>query len=118
MDRLNHMFKLQEQLNQMIREKWGLDFPKDVWVEKNALALMHEVMELLDETGYKWWKRKTEVSKERVLDELADVLHFFLSLCLALGVEPDEIYQAYVEKNAENFRRQLGLSQKQGYVGE
>lgn len=116
MDKLEHVFRLQAELNEMIRERWQLNFEANVWVEKNALALIHEVMELLDEVGYKWWKRKDKIDRERVTDELADVMHFFVSLCLALGVGPEELYRAYTEKNAENIKRQLGLSQKQGYV--
>ena len=28
---------------------------------------------------------------------------------------PQEMYDIYMEKNRENFNRQLGLSQKEGY---
>ena len=31
------------------------------------------------------------------------------------GTTPQEMYDIYMEKNRENFNRQLGLSQKEGY---
>lgn len=43
------------------------------------------------------------------------MLHFFVSICLYAGVSAKDLYDAYIEKNKENFDRQNGLSKKKGY---
>jgi len=44
-----------------------------------------------------------------------DILHFFVSMCLKTGMDADELYRRYLEKNKENFARQHGTSEKKGY---
>ncbi|MGI6558582.1 MAG: hypothetical protein ACOX20_06415 [Limnochordia bacterium] len=45
---------------------------------------------------------------EAIKEELVDLLHFFLSTCLKCGIGPEELYQAYLDKNQENHARQDG----------
>ena len=40
------------------------------------------------------------------LDEMADILHFFVQLALDQGFDADELYAAYLRKNAVNRERQ------------
>ena len=47
-----------------------------------------------------------------------DVLHFFVSLCLRSGMDAEELFERYCEKNKENFDRQYGRSAKKGYEVE
>jgi len=46
------------------------------------IAVVAEVGELLNELGteWKWWAKKKEIDKEKVLEELVDVLHFYMSM--------------------------------------
>ena len=50
-----------------------------------------------------------------VKEELVDILHFFISMCHKTGMDADELYARYMEKNKENFARQHGESAKPGY---
>ena len=44
-----------------------------------------------------------------------DVLHFFVGMCIRSGMDGAALYEGYIAKNRENFDRQYGRSQKQGY---
>lgn len=55
---------------------------------ERVLALLVELGEFANETRcFKYWSEKPPSPKERILDEYADALHFFLSLGVMLGVE-------------------------------
>jgi|GEM_PF-1026289 dimeric dUTPase (all-alpha-NTP-PPase superfamily) len=71
-------------------------------------ALIHECCELDDELNWKPWKnpQNLEANREARLEEMADILHFFLQLALDQGFGPTDLYHAYVRKNAENRQRQ------------
>ncbi|MCD8204595.1 MAG: dUTP diphosphatase [Coprobacillus sp.] len=54
---------------------------------RRLLALIVEIGELINATRcHKFWSVKDPESKERILDEYADGLHFFLSNGLSIGV--------------------------------
>ena len=79
------------------------------------MALIDEVTELLNEINYKWWKNKKPINEAAVKEELCDVLHFFVSMCIDAGMSAEELHKIYIEKNRENIARQEGKSQKEGY---
>ena len=47
--------------------------------------------------------------------EEQEALHFFVSMCIRSGMDGTALYEGYIAKNRENFDRQYGRSQKQGY---
>ncbi len=58
---------------------------------KRVLALLVELGEFANETrAFKFWSLKGPSSKEIILDEWADALHFFLSIGIYLGVDKIE----------------------------
>ncbi|MBE3581602.1 MAG: dUTP diphosphatase [Thermoanaerobacteraceae bacterium] len=117
MDRLEHMFLLQAQLDEEIRAGHRLpEMSFSEWIQKEVLAIMVELGELLEEVNFKWWKVPRPLNSEAIKDELVDILHFFISMCLKAGLSAEDLYQAYVAKNEENFRRQRGLSSREGYA--
>ena len=60
--------------------------------EKRVLALLVELGELANATRtFKFWSNKGPETKERVLDEYADGLHFLLSIGLAYHYQVDSI---------------------------
>ena len=66
--------------------------------DKRLLALLVELGEFANATRtFKFWSFKPSESKERVLDEFADGLHFLLSLGLAYKYEVDSIEVDTVE---------------------
>lgn len=115
-DRLGDIFLRQKELDDEIARLRSLDFPPEVWAEKVSLALIGELIEVLETLNFKWWKNRQAVDRAAVREELADVLHFFVSLCLHLGVGPQELYEAYVQKQRENLARQHGRSSRAGYA--
>jgi dimeric dUTPase (all-alpha-NTP-PPase superfamily) len=118
-DRLSGIFDLQKSLNDDIRTKRNLSgFTHEEWIQKHMLAMLSEMAEVLDEVNFKWWKNPKPVDSDALKEELVDVLHFYVSMCLEAGMTPQELYDRYVSKNRENFDRQAGLSEKPGYSME
>jgi dimeric dUTPase (all-alpha-NTP-PPase superfamily) len=119
MDRLEHMLEIQHILNNAIKEKRGLsEIDPMTWMQKYTLAMISELAEMLDEVNFKWWKNPKPVDDTALKEELVDILHFFLSMCLASGMNAEEMYNIYLKKNAENIARQEGKSSKPGYALE
>lgn len=115
MDKLDVIFELQKKLDTDIQQRRSLDFTMEEWLQKDVLAMVSELSELLSEVNFKWWKNKKPVDEEALHGELVDILHFFISMCIRAGLTPDKLYEGYVEKNRENFDRQYGRSDKKGY---
>lgn len=117
MDKLDAIFQMQKSLDDDITKRRGLEgISFEEWMQKDVLAVMAELGELLNEVNFKWWKNKKEIDPAAVKEELVDVLHFFISMCIRAGFTADELYEVYVSKNKENFDRQNGLSKKKGYA--
>ena len=117
MDKLDAIFQMQKELNDRIIEKRGLHAISDEeWIQRQVLAVIAELAELLNEVNYRWWKNKKPVDPDAEREELADILHFFISMCLRAGMDAQGLFDRYVRKNEENHRRQEGLSEKGGYV--
>ena len=115
-DKLDVLFRMQSGLDAYIREKRNLNYTKGEWVCKKALALMVELGEVVEEAKYKWWKNATEIDEAKLKEEIVDVLHFFLGMCIDSGMTSDELFEIYLKKNKENYERQNGLSAKTGYA--
>ena len=115
MDKLDMIFQLQQSLDDDIAARRVLSHPKEVRIQKEVLAMISELSELLDEVNFKWWKNPKPVNEAALKGELVDVLHFFVSMCLKSGMSAEELFALYKEKNQENFDRQYGRSQKHGY---
>lgn len=117
-DRLEDIFTWQKRFNDQIRKDRSLDFSASEWIQREAIALMVELGEVMEEARYKWWKNPTPIEPEKLHEELVDVLHFFISMCIDAGLDAQSLYQGYLAKNQENFRRQQGLSSKPGYAAD
>ncbi len=115
-DKLDVLFEMQAGLDAYIREKRELNFTRSEWVCKKAQALMVELAEVVEEAHYKWWKNDSEIDEAKLKEEIVDVLHFFLGMCIDSGMSSDELFEIYMKKNKENYDRQNGLSKKAGYA--
>ncbi len=116
MSRLKKLFDLQRQFDEDIVQKRGLHhITPEEWIQKETLAMLSELSELIDEVNFKWWKNPKQINYDNIKEELIDVFHFFMSMCLKVGMNADEVYDRYINKNQENFKRQYGESQKKGY---
>ena len=114
-DRLEMIFRLQKALDEDIIERRKLDFPYEVWMQKDILACMDELTELLNELNWKWWKNEKPLDPGAIRGELVDVLHFFVSMCIKSGMSAEDLFSGYIAKSREDFDRQYGRSQKAGY---
>ena len=75
---IKKMIEDQKELDKVIFEKAGLtQYP----YKQISLAYKVEVGEALNEwAGFKYWKTNKKINREALLEELADCLHFALSL--------------------------------------
>lgn len=116
MDKLDTIFKYQKLFDSTLSDERNLNhIGKEEWIQKEVLALISELAELLDEVNFKWWKNKKPLNEDNIKMELVDILHFFVSMCLKMDMSAEELFKLYMVKNEENFKRQQGLSEKEGY---
>ncbi len=115
MDKLDVIFELQNKFDTDVSEKRGLEFSREEWLQRQTLAMVSELAELLDEVNFKWWKNPKPINEDNIKDEIVDILHFFTGMCLRAGMDSEELYKRYISKNEENFKRQYGQSIKEGY---
>lgn len=118
MDKLETIFQMQKELNDYIIKVRSLNFSKEEWIQKRSLALIDEVTELLNEVNYKWWKNPKPLNDADIKEELVDILHFYVGMCIDAGLSAEELFDIYLHKNKENYDRQKGLSLKEGYKAE
>lgn len=115
MDKLDLIFENQKALDEFLARKRDLNFTPAEWIQKQTLAMISELGELLDEVRFKWWKNPAPVDETKVKEELTDILHFFVGMCIKAGMSAEELFEIYKAKNKENFDRQFGISPKKGY---
>ena len=87
---LSDLYKKQKELDLEIANNHNITYASTR--NKRTLALLVELGEFANATRtFKYWSNKGPESKERVLDEFADGLHFVLSLGIDQGFEVDSI---------------------------
>ena len=80
------LFSLQKDLDEEIHRLHSESYESTY--HKRVLALLVELGEFANETrAFKFWSLKGPSSKDVILDEWADALHFFLSIGIYLGVD-------------------------------
>lgn len=115
-DRLDAMFDAQRRLQE---DTFGFstfeDMPTDARVayfSHCVLAATDELHEAMNETSWKSWAKSDHFNEDAVKGELVDVWHFFMNLCLAANLTPDELFKRYAAKRKINIQRQ-----EDGYDG-
>ncbi len=76
------------------------------WLLNYNRAQIHESVELEDSLPWKWWKDMDEIDWENIRVELIDELHFWVSKCQLVGLDPDKLTELYLKKNKLNQVRQ------------
>ena len=116
MDKLDIIFAMQEKFDTDVMRNRGLEnITPEEWIQKQTLAMLSELAELIAEVNFKWWKNPRPVNPDNVREELVDILHFFVGMCNRSGMGSEELFSRYIKKNEENFKRQYGKSAKHGY---
>lgn len=123
-DKLENIFQKRNSFMKMIQEKFPDSYPGE-WpinisdkssqniLRETALKGVEEMFEALQHL--KNWKphRETEVpeiDREEFLEEIVDAFNYFFSLMILIGVDVNEFYEAFNQKD-EIIRRRL----KKGY---
>ncbi|MDR7073727.1 dUTP diphosphatase [Fictibacillus barbaricus] len=91
---IQRLFSMQKELNSRIVKEHQLK--NEELYDKRRLAFLVELGELANETRcFKYWSKKSSSSKETVLEEYVDGLHFVLSIGLDLEITdvqlPDQV---------------------------
>ena len=115
MDKLDVIFHMQQKFDEDVAKNREIHWTREEWIQKQTLAMVSELAELLAEVNFKWWKNPNPVQEDCLKEELVDILHFFVGMCLRAGMTSEEMFQIYLRKNEENFKRQYGESSKKGY---
>ena len=115
MDKLDVIFHMQRKFDEDVAKNRGIEWTSGEWIQKQTLAMISELAELLAEVNFKWWKNPRPVNPDNVREELVDILHFFVGMCNRSGMGSEELFSRYIKKNEENFKRQYGKSAKHGY---
>ena len=108
MDKLEEIFRLQDQLNKRIGVNTD-DLSEEEqakWVLNYSRATQQEMAELIDSVPWKWWAKYQDFDKQNARVEVIDLFHFLISLGQVLEMTADDVYNAYLKKNQVNHDRQ------------
>ena len=114
-DMLRELFRMQQALNERIGVKTAgmSEADKVHWLLNYCRAMSQELAELTDSVPWKWWAKYQKFDEQNARVEVVDLFHFLISLAQVLGMSPEDVYQAYLKKNAVNVQRQeTGYQQK------
>lgn len=75
------------------------------WLSNYLKALNDESRELGEELLWKWWS-KDNLDMQNVRVEIVDQLHFWISLALSAGMDANNVFDIYLQKNKLNLERQ------------
>jgi dimeric dUTPase (all-alpha-NTP-PPase superfamily) len=115
MDKLDRMFETQKLLQQRLGtfDKIKNDKDKQQFINQMLLAVFEETVETMKKSPYKnpdfvpfGWKKTQKWDVEMFKMELIDIWHFIMNLSLAVGMDSEEFFRVYVDKNTENHVRQ------------
>ena len=102
---LNEMQKMQMQLQQKYKDKWGVLTPEKgrsqlLWMMIEA----GEVADIIKKKGDNQIVDNEETRKDFV-EELCDVLMYFNDIMLCYSISPEELKKVYLEKHCRNMGR-------------
>jgi dimeric dUTPase (all-alpha-NTP-PPase superfamily) len=102
---LHDPFEIQSNLDFTIMQKHGVTHEEVL--PHLVRALKSEFGEVLSKHGFfKYWSKKQKYTREDILEELVDMLHFYLSIGNYLDVPYDHIY---IEKKKNLFEQSDAL---------
>ena len=107
-DQLRELWQMQKALNERIGVNMeGMSVEeKTRWILNYTRALTQEIAELNDSVPWKWWAKYQKFDEQNARVEVVDLFHFLISLAQVLGMSADDVFDAYIKKNAVNFKRQ------------
>ena len=108
LDQFRELWRMQKALNERIgvQTEGMSDEEKAKWILNYCRAMSQEIAELTDSVPWKWWAKYQKFDQQNARVEVVDLFHFLISLAQVLGMSADDVFDAYVKKNAVNFKRQ------------
>lgn len=100
-DNMNKLIDMQKQLMERVPHAITVDTARRMIA---GLGVIEETLEYLNSTGHKPW-RPNPLSKEAQLEEITDILFFYLELIILSGFSWEQISEEYIRKHAENLER-------------
>ena len=99
---------MQKALNERIgvRTEGMSEEEKTRWLLNYSRAMSQEIAELTDSVPWKWWAKYQKYDEQNARVEVVDLFHFLISLAQVLGMSADDVFNAYIQKNEVNFKRQ------------
>ena len=102
---INEMLEMQKALQEKYKDKWRPVCPergKDqlLWM----IGEIGEVIDIIKKNGAEAASQNAEL-KERLVEELADVLMYYNDVLLCCGISTEELKQAYISKFEKNMTR-------------
>lgn len=107
-DQLRELFRMQRSLNERIgvRTDSMSETEQVTWLLNYCRAMSQELAELTDSVPWKWWAKYQKIDLQNARVEVVDLFHFLVSAAQVLGMSADDVFNAYLKKNAVNFQRQ------------
>lgn len=101
---MDELLEAQAALQQMLGQPMGLG---EKAIKENILALIVEGAETLNEINWKLWRKgpPKKVSRETLLEEIADMQIFLLNIWNAAGVQPGEAQSIVHQKQVKVYER-------------
>lgn len=112
---ISEMRKMQQDLYELNKEKWSAPTPEDA---KNHLLYMVEEMgeciSIIKKKGLDEVMKQGHI-RERLVEEMSDVLMYYNEVLIRLNITPQEISEAYVKKNETDLNRNYVEENKKKY---
>lgn len=117
-DMLQAIFQYQKNVKDRFRKverSQGIDAPDVVNIDSvqgqehlriMGMRIIQELCEAIECLRNKPWKTSHVVTDEdHMKEELADALHFFIELCIDVGMTAEDLFSYYAKKNKVNHWR-------------
>lgn len=107
-DQLRELWRMQKALNERIGVNMDALSPEEKtrWILNYTRAMTQEIAELNDSVPWKWWAKYQKFDEQNARVEVVDLFHFLISTAQVLGMSADDVFNAYIKKNAVNVQRQ------------
>lgn len=114
----NNLLVIQKKVDDVISERNEYKpLPEQIY-----FAMLVEFFEFINKVGlWKWWKQNHIIERAEVLDEVADIIAFFLSYFNSIGgnlevfdENIEEVLRQYQEFSIVNITRNIAMSIENG----
>jgi len=115
-DRMTDLWRQQSEFMDLLHKERGFPkYPVDLTskvgqklVKDISHDCMHELFESIHLLKNSKDHRKTEINefdKQSFLEEISDVWHYLIEICILSGISHEELYSAYIKKGYTNTKR-------------